>query len=427
LLQDTSRRQPARGASAAPFAPAPPAGHTPPGGWVAPASRPEAWPAATQPPVASKPVASKAVGSKPAARKRGRDPLWARLMVVLGALLMMASGGAIVGGKVMIGQYSGAIEQRDLLGNAGVSHVSIDGPLNILLVGIDARPNSNELTRSDSIIIAHINAKHDQAFLMSIPRDLAVRIPAYAKTGYKGGTEKINAAFAFGSQGKGGREGGVELLALTIQQSVAPGIRFDGGAIVDFGGFQALVNALGGVDMCIDQRVSSIHVGTDRKGKFLSPDRGGKPVVYEPGCQRLEPWQALDYVRQRHLPNGDYDRARHQQQFVKAMVKEAKKQGIATNPIKLNNVMTAAGKALTVDKNGVKIEDWLFTLSSVINNDPVMLKTNAGKINSVRVGSEEAESLTPESRAMFQAATADTLDQFVMANPTFVATDGSIG
>jgi anionic cell wall polymer biosynthesis LytR-Cps2A-Psr (LCP) family protein len=156
-------------------------------------------------------------------------------------------------------------------------------------------------------------------------------------------------------------------------------------------------------------------------------DKGGKAVVYEPGCRRLAPWEALDYVRQRHLPNGDYDRARHQQQFVKAMVKEAKKQGVATNPVKLRQIMNAAGKALTVDRNGIALEDWLYTLTGVIDSEPIMLKTNAGKVNTVNMGGVSVEALTQESRDMFRALTTDTLDQFVAAHPDFVSNDGSIG
>jgi anionic cell wall polymer biosynthesis LytR-Cps2A-Psr (LCP) family protein len=179
--------------------------------------------------------------------------------------------------------------------------------------------------------------------------------------------------------------------------------------------------------MCIDQRVESIHVGTDSKGRFRAVSQGGKPVVYEVGCRHLAPWQALDYVRQRHLPNGDYDRTRHQQQFVKAMVKEAKKQGVATSPIKLRQVMNAAGKALTVDRNGIALEDWLFTLTGVIDNEPIMLKTNAGKLNGVTMAGMSVEALTPASQEMFQALTSDTLDQFIATHPEFVSNDGSIG
>src|SRR5262249_18490346 len=104
---------------------------------------------------------------------------------------------------------------------------------------------------------------------------------AYPRTGYTGGRDKINAAFAYGFQPGGGRAGGFELLALTVKQLT--GISFDGGAIVNFAGFQSLVTALGGVDLCVDEKVVSIHTRQ----------------VYQPGCQHMAAWQALDYVRQR--------------------------------------------------------------------------------------------------------------------------------
>lgn len=363
-----------------------------------------------------------------AASRRRRDPLWARLLVVFGALLMVASGGAIIGAKILIGQYTNGIPQRPLLGGAGNpgqgGHHSIDGALNILLVGIDQRPEApGDLIRSDSIIVVHIPATHDQAYLLSIPRDLLVEIPPYPKTGYRGGKDKINAAFAFGSEGTGGREGGFELLGLTIK--ALTGITFDAGAIIDFGGFRAVVDALGGVDMCIDERVVSHHIGYDKFGNTRAKQPGDRPVVYEPGCQHFKPWQALDYVRQRYgLPNGDYDRQRHQQQFLTAMLAAAKKQGVTSNPLKLYNVINAAGQALTVDTNGIAIDDWLFTLRGVIDHNVVMLKTNGGKVNSAMFNGSSVEQLTEESRQMFEAVKADRLDAFVALHSDFVSSEG---
>jgi len=357
-----------------------------------------------------------------------RDPRWAKWVVLCGALLMLVSGGVIVGGKVLVRQVGDSLHQDSILGGSGTAgHVKIDGPLNILMVGVDQRADSTEPIRSDSIIIAHVNAAHDQASLISIPRDLVVTIPPYPKAGYRGGRDKINAAFAYGSQGKLGRKGGVELLGLTIRRNFA-GITFDAGAIIDFGGFQSVVKALGGVDMCVDTRVESLHVGTDRNGRFLSPANGGRPVVYEPGCRHLEPWQALDYVRQRHgLPNGDYDRQRHQQQFLKAILAEARKQGVAKNPVKLLHIMKASGTALTVDLHGIAVDDWVFTLSGVIDNDVLMLKTNAGRVNPTTVNGESAEALTEDSATMFRSVKDDTLAQFITAHPDFVSSDGTVG
>ncbi len=356
---------------------------------------------------------------------RRRSPLWARLLVVLGALLMVASGGTILGARILIGQYAQTIPQAPLLGNAAAKtedgHASINGPINILLVGVDQRQEAPwEPVRSDSIIIVNINAAHSQASLISIPRDLLVEIPAYKKTGFRGGREKINAAFAFGSQNNGGREGGFELLALTIKELT--GISFNAGAIVDFGGFQKVVEKLGGVTMCIDERVVSHHIGWDRTGHARKKQPGDKPVVYDVGCRHLKPWEALDYVRQRYgLPNGDYDRQRHQQQFLRAILKEAKDQGVTGSLFRLYDITAAAGEALTIDRGDISFEDWLFTLRGVINNDLVMLKTNGGKINSGWFNGASIENLTEESRQMFEAVRTDRLDLFVAQHPDFVS------
>ena len=118
------------------------------------------------------------------ARKRARrkDPLWARLTVVFGAVLMLTSGVAIVGSKVLISQATGNIAQRNLLGGAGKTEAeggaNLDGPIDMLLLGVDARERwAADDVRSDSIIVLHIPASHDQAYLISIPRDTEAQIP----------------------------------------------------------------------------------------------------------------------------------------------------------------------------------------------------------------------------------------------------------
>ena len=98
-------------------------------------------------------------------------------------------------------------------------------------------------------------------------------------------------------------QAGARLLSATLHRLT--GIRFDGAALIDFSGFRKVIDLLGGVQMCVDTEVRSIH--TDR--------------VFPPGCQQMDGAQALDYVRQRYdLPGGDYDRQRHQQQLLRAML-----------------------------------------------------------------------------------------------------------
>ena len=385
-------------------------------------------------------------GRKKSGGGKRRDPLWARLLVIFGAVLMLTSGAAIFGTKAILAEATKSVKQQNLLGSGGKdrAHVSINGAKNILLVGVDSRPNQNpkDLVRSDSIMILHIPASHDQGYLVSIPRDTYVAIPRYdnGKNRYQGGHERINAAFAFGGEGLTGdtaRQHGFELLEKTIQGLPGmSGIKFDAGAIVDFTGFQQVVQVLGGVDMYVDEKTTSIHVGFDKNHNEKPPFHinddgtlghamaGVTPQVYNVGPQHLSPWQALDYVRQRDLlANGDYDygRQRHQQQFLKALFKEILSSGTLTNPPKLSKVLATVGKAMTIDSGGVDLEDWIFAMRGVGASDLVTIKTNDGKFNSQKVGNQDVEVLSDTSLELLQSAESDTVSTFVQQHPDWVS------
>jgi LCP family protein required for cell wall assembly len=377
-----------------------------------------------------------------APRKRRRDPLWARLIVIAGATLMVLSGTAIVGARVVIGSATSNIETTNLLGGDAAAAGrpggnDIDGAVNLLLVGIDARPKGSSETSvlADTIVVLHIPASHDQAYLVSLPRDWRVPIPPYDKTGFTGSTEKINSSFSYGYQGGGTelekRARGVDLLARTVNKLT--GITFNGAAIIDFGGFESVVKELGGVQMCVDERAESIHLGIDKSGKIyklwykegvgiqdLPP--GAKPVVHEKGCRRMSAQLALDYARiRKSLSDGDYGRQRHQQQLIKAIAKEATSKGVITNPIKLNNVIKAAGKAFVLDTQGIPVEDFIFTLRGVAANDLVLIKTNGGAFNTETVGGQQFEQLNEESMRMLASVRDGALAEFLISNPQFIA------
>ncbi|MDG4761271.1 LCP family protein [Micromonospora sp. WMMD710] len=361
-------------------------------------------------------------------RSRRKDPLWARLTVIFGAVLMLSSGAAIVGGKVLIGQATGDIAQRNLLGEAGKSDAeggaSLDGSIDMLLLGVDARERwAADDVRSDSIIILHIPASHDQAYLISIPRDTQAQIPPFKKSGFTGSTEKINAAFQAGARNGGGWEGGAQLMAQTIKRLT--GVSFDGAAIINFGGFKNVIDTLGTVKICVSHEVKSKHMSfVDGKPMWnADAKKTGKkmtPVVHKKGCQQMEGWAALDYARQRYgLPGGDYDRQQNQQQLIKAMARKATEGGTLTNPAKLNQLIKAAGKAFVLDTGGAKIEDLIFTMRGVTANELTMLKTNNGTFNSNGQGSE---ALSPETMEMFQALKQDKLAEFIFTHPEVMST-----
>ncbi|MDG4790820.1 LCP family protein [Micromonospora sp. WMMD1102] len=222
----------------------------------------------------------------------------------------------------------------------------VAGPLNYLLVGSDERPAASPGTdqRSDTIMIAHLPAGLDRAYLISVPRDLLVEIPPATAGGWPGGPDKINSAFQYG----GGGQGGTRLLSATLSRLT--GIRFDGAALVNFAGFQRSIDLLGGIRMCVDTPVRSIHTRN----------------LFEAGCHQMTGAQALDYARQRYdLPNGDFDRQRHQQQLLRAMMDKATTGDMLRNPLRLDQVIRAVGSSFTVDTNGVPLEDLIFGLRGV--------------------------------------------------------------
>jgi LCP family protein required for cell wall assembly len=356
---------------------------------------------------------------------------------------MMVSGVGLVVVKVGLDTAASSVPRENLLGDerqTGASgerqHVEITGAKNILMVGLDSRPDQDqsEGVRADSIIIAHIPASHDAVYLVSIPRDTLVRIPASDNgvNEFASSHEKINEAYMRGGLGLTGakaRSSAFGLLAKTIRE--AYGVSFDAGAIVDFDGFRAMIEAVGGVDLDVDQETTSIHVGS-KNGKFATPYRprysgsdelvpvpGVTPKVYHVGPQHLSPHEALDFARQRKLlPQGDYDRQRHQQQLIKAVIRQVASQDTLTNPMKLLKVLDSVGKAMTIDNGGIELEDWIFALRGIRGDDIVTIKTNNGAFHQSQ--QQGAEALDETTLALLRAVGDHTAAAFIASHADLV-------
>jgi LCP family protein required for cell wall assembly len=354
--------------------------------------------------------------------------------MAFGVLAFVAGGGGLAGAQVFFNRVDNAVQQVALIDH-GAQPVSITGAINILMIGLDTRDaNPGMGSRSDSIIIGHIPAGHNTVELVSIPRDTYVAIPADAQTHYAGGHDKINAAFEFGSWHGGGTAGGVKLLQKTVENLT--GITFQGALIVNFDNFSSIVTKLGGVDMYVDEKTISLHHGykTDDPSVKAAPYvihsdgtpgpriPGTTPVVYQKGFQHLSAYAALDFVRCRDfLPNTDYDRQRHQQQFIKAVLDEAYKKGIS-DPLKISDFLGSLGKAFVWDGGGRSLTDWIFTLKGISPSAILTLKTNDGKYNTVYVGSMSTEQLSSTSLELLADVKTDTVDNFIAAHPDWVVT-----
>ncbi|HEX6498584.1 MAG TPA: LCP family protein [Micromonosporaceae bacterium] len=272
---------------------------------------------------------------------------------------------------------------------------TVDGALNMLLLGSDSRDPDNKAKpgqwRTDTIILLHIPASHDKAYLISIPRDLYVYIPKSPTNPQFGDTrEKINASFAWG---------GLPLTVETVEGFT--GVRIDHVALIDFGGFQQVVDALGGVDLYVEQDVTSIH----------PPHRH-----FKKGMNHLDGAEALDYVRQRYqFPDGDFARMRHQQQFLKAVMDKAASTGTLSNPARLNAFLQAVTKAMTVDKD-FSLVDTAIQFHNLRSSDLTFLTSpNLGGQNVD--GESVVVSDKTRASALFDAVAKDKVGEYLAQHP----------
>ncbi|MGP4016096.1 LCP family protein [Saccharopolyspora sp. 5N708] len=263
-------------------------------------------------------------GARPSADDRPPPPRrkkkrWGRRIGIALVVLVLLLGGLVL--------YFDSTLQR-------TAALSFDGQApdsagtNWLIVGSDSREGLDEAQReelsagdaagrrTDSMMLVHIPSGGGQPALISLPRDSYVAIPGHGKT-------KLNSAFSFG---------GPQLLAQTVEQ--ATGVHIDHYAEIGFGGFSDLVNAVGGVDMCLDQPMNDDMAN----------------VHLEAGCQELDGPQALGFVRARYsLKGGDLERAENQRKLLAALVKKTTSPTTLFNPFRLFPLASGASKTFLVN------------------------------------------------------------------------------
>lgn len=172
-----------------------------------------------------------------------------------------------------------------------------DGPVTFLLIGTDSRDPSDLTGNADTIMVVHLPADREEAYLVSFTRDMWVAIPGV-------GEGKINSAFA---------RGGTETLRATVS-TLLQGTEIDYVVQSNFAGFIAITRWLGGFE------VENKHHST------VTVQSTGRVVDFPQGRIRLENTDGLIYVRERkRLPLGDLDRAERQRAALVGMMTEVKK------------------------------------------------------------------------------------------------------
>ena len=246
-----------------------------------------------------------------------------RILAIIGALVALL----LVGLVIFYFYLNGQLSRRNVLVDYSGRPAAAAGT-NWLITGSDSRQGltrkeERQLAtgrdiggrRSDTTMILHIPGNGGRPTLVSLPRDSYLPIPGY-------GTNKLNAAYSFG---------GPKLLAKTVQN--ATGLHIDHYMGIGFGGFVNVVDAVGGVRMCLPGPMNDPKAGLHLKA----------------GCQVLNGKQALGFVRTRNFAISDLQREQDQRLLVKALLSKVTSLGTIINPLAVFPAASGAAGSLTVD------------------------------------------------------------------------------
>ena len=254
-------------------------------------------------------------------------------LIIVGSLIALLGIGAGIAYAVLQSSFNEiqkiSIEQGPELERPAVVETKpwLKAPINVLLLGSDSR-QSNDRTatveelgnfRSDAIMVAQISPDREHLTVMSIMRDNWVEIQGV-------GESKINAAVTYG---------GLPLAVNTVENFI--GARIDHVALVDFESFKGLTNAVGGVTVYNDTPYTA--------------QNGGGGYTFEQGEITLDGDQALSFVRERYaFADGDYQRARNQQVYLKGLTKKLLSGETLTSVDKLTGTFQAIKPYLILDE-----------------------------------------------------------------------------
>lgn len=323
---------------------------------------------------------------------------WGRVLIgVLSAGVLVVTGLAGAG-AVAYTKLDGNLSSADVGGllddsPGDAQNAADDQPMNILVMGSDTREGQGSKygdasiisgARSDTTLLVHVNADHTSSLVASIPRDTTVDLPLCTDSkgkevgGYPG---RFNEAFFIG---------GPACTIKTVEDLT--GVPIDHFVVVDFKGFKGVVNALGGVDVCLPEAI----------------DDPQAHVTLPAGQQTLNGEQALGYVRARYtLGDGsDISRIERQQDFIASVVRQTVSGQVLLNPVKLYKVLDAGTKSLTTDPELSSLDALSATAMSLSNIQPADVKFTTAPINYNADGSVSLAE--PQASILWQAMKDDT-------------------
>jgi LCP family protein required for cell wall assembly len=280
---------------------------------------------------------------------------------VLTAMILILAGGGYFAykiyhtqKKVLAGGGKAATVCND---NVDVSQLKTEGDsrINILLLGIGG-PGHDGANLTDTILLASVDPITDKSTLISIPRDLWVRIPG-------DGSQKINAAYADAvknstSKTQAGQESdGIAKLDKTLQP-VLDGVPIHYHILLDFSAFKQMVDALGGV---------TVNVPETLYDPTIAWENHYNPVIAKKGLQTFNGNQALLYVRSRET-SSDFARGERQRLVISAIKQKALSASTFSNPLRISSLLDSLGQNVYTDFSSGDIKCLYHQISTIPTN-----------------------------------------------------------
>jgi LCP family protein required for cell wall assembly len=254
---------------------------------------------------------------------------------------------AAAGGYLLYRHLNGNLAHSPIIGEPGHKDPKpgLGHSENILLMGSDTRDFKggakfgSEIAgaRSDTTILVHIGEDGQHATLVSIPRDTYAHIPACKTASGVSSPEwnKFNVAFTVGGPS----------CTIALVENLTR-LNIDHFVVVNFAGFQRMVDALGGVDVCLTHGIDDpVRINPATGGKI------GSGLVIGPGQHTLHGKDALGFVRARYAvgDGSDLGRIKNQQVFLSSMIRKATSTGLILHPLSLYHFLNAATKSIETD------------------------------------------------------------------------------
>jgi len=210
-----------------------------------------------------------------------------------------------------------------------------DGRINILVLGIGG-PGHEGADLTDTIMIASIDPINNQVALLSLPRDLWIKIPG-------NGSQKVNAAFAYGKEGSKSKNlidqqrDGLALLDKALTPVIGIPIHYH--AVINFKAFSQTVDAVGGVSFNVPETLYDPSIAWENKGN---------PTIALKGLQTFNGQRALLYAKSRETST-DFARSQRQRQLMVALKDKILSAGTFSNPLKISQLLSSFGDNIYTD------------------------------------------------------------------------------